>query len=476
MPGLLSAEYRKTSTAIYTSIGLVAFEGTSVAAAIPELAGDLGRIELLPWVISGFLFASGIATIVAGPLVDALGARRLFLWSAWIFTITGFVAGFSNDLPVLIGIRLIQGGASGVLLASTIAAVNLAYPAGLTGRAFAANSTVWGILGAAAPAIAAVLLRFASWRWIFFVNLPLGLLAIVAGRNTLPERQEGAEPLSIDWRGAFLAAVFTLASIAAVDQLGWRSVGLAAVALVSVVVYVMHARRIERPVLRLAHVTAQPYRTMALTPALVVGAAFTTNIYITVYVAAGRGYANTTAAWSVLCLTLGWTIGANVSSLALDRTSEPNVMGIGLVISTVGLALSALVTNINATLVLLFVGVVLLGVGVGMNTNASLTMVRNRTEPNQIGRAGAAYQFIRGQGFTLGSAAGGAILLFVVDRQLGSVGPVQKLLAGEEVAAGPEIAAAVRSGFGAVTLASLALITLAYLPMISLMRYERSSA
>jgi MFS family permease len=477
-PGLLSPEHRNLSIAIYTTIALIAFEGTSVAAALPELAAELGDVGRLPWVITAFLFALGLSTLIAGPLVDAIGSRRLFFWSAIGFAGTGFLAGLAPTLDVLIGIRLAQGATSGVLFGATLAAVNLGFPPGLTARAFAANSTIWGVMGASAPAIAAAMLSVASWRWIFFINLPLGAVALVAGRRAMPGRQPDAEPLSVDLRGAAFAGVFTLASIAAVDQLGWQSIAFAALAVASVAGYVRHAQRAERPVVALRHITAQPYRSIAVVPSLMLTAAFTTNIYVTVYVAAGRDVSNGAAAFSVLFFTIGWTVGANTSSLLMNRMSPAAVMSAGLGAGVAGMVIVVAGVAANTVLAVAFFGLLVLGVGIGLTTNASLVVLRAETPPAQIGRASAANQFARSQGFTLGAAAGGAILLFVVDRRLGSVDPIRTLLAGEKLDSSAfteaAVAEAVRIGFSAATITSLVVMLAAIPAMRSLHRHESS--
>ncbi|MGI9609545.1 MAG: MFS transporter, partial [Acidimicrobiia bacterium] len=325
-PGLLSPDYRKVSFAIYLGVALVAFEGTAIAAALPQLAADLGRIDLLPWIITAYLFASGLSTIVSGPLVDAIGSRRVFVTGTAIFALSGFAAGLSNSIFILIVLRLIQGAASGGLLAGSISAVNLAYPSSLVPRAFAANSTVWGLMGAAAPALAALLLNIASWRWIFFVNLPLGLMCVMAARDTFPERQEGAESLRLDWVGAGLAGVITLSTIAAVDELGYRSLLLVGVVIAAGALFTMHARRRPQPVLKLEHIAGFPFRDLGLTPTLMIASAFATNIYITLYVSAGRGWSADAAAWAVLFFIVGWTSGANLSSVIQGRMPEVDVM------------------------------------------------------------------------------------------------------------------------------------------------------
>lgn len=471
--GLLSPAHRRLSVAIYTTVALVSFEGTSVGAALAELAADLGDIGLLPWVITGYLFTLGLSSVIAGPLVDALGSARLFAPSALAFAGTGFLAGLSNDLAMMVAIRLVQGAASGVLFASVIAAVNLGFPEALTGRAFAANSTVWGVMGAAAPAVAAGLLSVASWRWIFFINLPLGLLAVAAGRNVMPGRQEGAERVSVDVRGSALAAVFTLTSILAVDRLGWTSLVLGAVAVLSVIVYGVHARRAARPVVSLDLIAAQPYRSLAMVPSLMLGAAYMTSLYVTVYVAAGRGFSSSAAAWSVLFFTIGWTIGANLATPIVARLGPTDVMAIGLGTSMTGLVVESVAVSFDLALPMVFAGLLVVGVGIGLATNSSLIALRVAAPVARIGRASAANQFSRSQGFVMGSAAGGAILLFVVDRQLGSVEPIRRLLAGESVEASDVgVAAAVRDAYAVVALVALAVMSSAMIPMIGLRRHE----
>jgi MFS family permease len=468
--GLLSPQYRKISFAIYMGVALVAFEGTAVAAALPQLAADLGRIDLLPWIITAYLFASGLSTIVAGPLVDAIGSRRVFVVATTIFAVTGFSAGLVNSVFLLIVLRLVQGAASGGLFAASLAAVNLAYPSSLTPRAFAANATIWGLMGAAAPALAALLLNVASWRWIFFVNLPLGLLCTFSARDTFPERQPDAESPKVDWRGAALVGVVTFSTIAAVDELGFGSVILLGVASAAIGLFVLHARRTDRPVLKLEHIAGHPYRSLGATPTLMIASAFATNIYITLYVSAGRGWSPGASAWAVLFFILGWTTGANLSSVIQARLNEVDVMTLGLGSGLVGSTVTAAFAWTDGSVIGVFAGLFASGVGIGLATNSALTMLRAATEPRQIGRAGAAHQFMRNQGFTIGSAAGGAILLLVVGRELGSVEPVQQLLAGEEIEAGPAIADAVRHGFGTVTLVSLAVMFLAVFPLLGLRR------
>ena len=176
----------------------------------------------------------------------------------------------------------------------------------------------------------------------------------------------------------------------------------------------------------------------------------------------------------VLFFTIGWTIGANTSSLMTNRMSPASVMSVGLVTGIVGTAVVVADVTANGPLAIAFGGLLMLGIGIGLTTNASLVILREATPPAQIGRATAANQFARSQGFTLGAAAGGAILLFVVDRRIGSVEPIRRLLAGDELDAGAftedAVAEAVRSGFSAATVTALVIMVAAIPAMRSLHR------
>ncbi|MDH5421129.1 MAG: MFS transporter, partial [Acidimicrobiia bacterium] len=177
---VLSPELLPASVAIFTLVGLSAFNSLGVSAALPNLAADLGNLELLPWVITIYLLMAGVATVVSGALIDTVGLRTIFRVSVVAFVVGSLIGGLTTSMPLLIAARAVQGTGGGGIIAVGLAGVNLLFPKHLVGRAFAANSTVWGVMGVAGPALAAFLLSFASWHWIFFVNVPFGLISLAA--------------------------------------------------------------------------------------------------------------------------------------------------------------------------------------------------------------------------------------------------------------------------------------------------------
>lgn len=432
-PGLFSTELRAASIAIFTTVALSAFEGLAVAAALPELAGDLGDVALLPWVVTAYLLPSGVATVAAGALVDRLGVATVFRWAVGLFVLGGVLAGLAPTMPIVIAARVLQGIGSGAVNAVGLAAVGLAYPPRLVSRAFAANATVWGAMSIAGPAIAAGLLTVASWRWIFLVNLPLGGAALLSGWRALPDRPpadvDASPRIRLDPTVLALLTVFSFTSLLAVDRLGWLSLPAGLVAVGSAMVLLRRERGRDGALIAPRHVVDAPLGPLALAMCLLLTGAIGLSTYLPLYLTAGRGISTGAAAWSVVFFTLGWTGGANGSSWLMDRRSALAVTRLGATITAPALLLVAVAVWAQAPVWLLVVPVTLAGVGVGAATNSALTLLRSVAPDAELGRAVAAHQFVRNIGFALGTAMVGAVLLLVVGAATGDVEAVRDVLA-----------------------------------------------
>lgn len=467
---VLSRELLPASVAVFATGALAAFQALGIAAALPDIATDLGNVSLLPWVITAFLLASSLSTVVAGPFIDSVGVARMFRIAVIVFSGVGFATAFAPNMEVLVAFRLLQGAGAGLVLSTGVAAISLVYPKHLVSRAFAANATVWGVMGVAGPAVAALMLTFLSWEWIFFANLPLGAIALVAGWKVFPGPFGEAQG-RFDFTGTVLLGVMTLASLFAVDSLGPWSLGWVALAIGAVTLYARHARRARTPVVRPAHIAPQPYRGLALTTALILTGVFAMATYVPLYVRAGLEGSPALTAWSVLPLTVGWTAGAVMASRLADRHSESWIVLLGffVVIPSLALAWVAVITGVSVYLA--FVVFLTAGVGVGMSTNASLTLLRAVTDTSEVGRVVSAHLFARNQGFTFGSAIGGSVLLLVVSLQLGDVELVRELIASPEGGGPAGAAAAVRSGFAVAVAVGLGLTVAGCLAAMRMRRH-----
>jgi MFS family permease len=466
---ILSRQLLPASTAILATSATASFQALGVAAALPDIATDLGNVSLLPWVIASFLLASTLATVVAGPFIDAIGVSRMFRIGVILFAAMGLASAFAPTMEVLIVLRVLHGAGAGLLISVTTSAVSLVYPGHLTARAFAANATVWGVMGVAGPAVAAFILTFGSWEWIFYVGSLIAILALFAGWKVLPG-PHGEAAGRFDATGSVLLTVVATATLLAVNALDRTSILWLAGAATSLFLYIRHARRAKSPVVRLEHIAVQPYSGLALSTALILTGTFSLSSYIPLYVRAGLEGSPGLTAWSVLPLTVGWTIGAITSSRLADRHSESWIILLGFMVNIPALGLAWYLAAADSPLAASFAVYFVVGVGAGLATNAALTLLRSVTEASRMGRVSSAYLFSRNQGFTFGAAIGGAVLLYVVTRQLGDVELVRDLISSPEGEAPPGAAAAVRDGFAAAIAVGMVISTAGLLAAVRLRR------
>lgn len=468
---LFSRGRRGATAAILLTVALAAFEGLAVTAALPQVAADLGGIDLLPWVIAAFGLTSGVATIATGPLVDALGASRLFRSAVSLFALGGVAAGLAPTMPLLITARMVQGVGAGATVAVGLTAIGLVYPARLVGRAFALSSTVWGIMGVAAPAIAATLLTVGSWRWIFLVNAPLGLIALAAGWRTLPVTAALPGRPRLDGVGLLLVGIFTAAVLVGVDRLSWTSLPAAGVAAVVAWAYLRRARGLADAVVRPRHVIDAPLGPLAWSVSILLTGAIAVATYVPLYVQGARGAGTALTAGSVVFFTVGWTLGANGASRLLDHLAESTVLVTGFLVAAPAAGAVAALAAVDAPLWTVFTALTLQGAGVGSATNSGLTLVRALASDQELGRATAAHQFLRNQGITVGSALGGATILLVVARRTGDTELVRDLLSGGATAAAAGVSDAIAAGFATAAGTAAVVIAVGLFPLAVVRRH-----
>lgn len=235
--------------------------------------------------------------------------------------------------------------------------------------------------------------------------------------------------------------------------------------------YSRHARRVPRPVVKLEHLISQPYSGLAAGIGLMLAGAVGVNAFLPLYVQGGRGGTPALAAWSVLFFTIGWTTGSNLAAVVARRESESLLVLAGFAFTIPGLGVVSAAAFAASPMWAVFAGFTLAGMGVGISTNAALTLLGARTPSGQIGRAVAGHHFARNQGFTLGIALAGAVILLAVATRIGDVEAVQALLAGESSATGASVGAAIERGFGVAGLIALGVSSLGLIPVMGLRRY-----
>lgn len=455
--GLWSPQYLRVTLATITVVAIAAFDGLALVAALPAIAEDLGDVALLPWVITAFLAFSAVAGIAAGPVIDAIGVRRTFRVTGVWFVATSALAAIAPNMVLLVAARALQGIGGGLVISVALASVGLTYPNRLRPRAFAAVSMVWGVMGFGGPVVTAGLLALSGWRMIFVIQIPIAVIALAAGWNALPSTRARPERIVIDGRGIALISVLVGVSLAAVSQIGvrwWLAGVMAAAAIVTATAFWAHIGRAEQPLVERQHLVRFPLERVHVTSGLVLVTGLAADNYLPLYMQTTQGRSETFAAFSVIFLTVGWTSAAFVVSRALERYHESQAILFGAALMVPTVALTGTAIALDWSLALIFTGFFVMGCSIGFVSTSGLNLLQASAAETEMGRVNSAHQFIRTLSITYGVAIGGAILLFVVDRQTGTVDVVRDVLSGEDVVTPVDTLDAIRDGLAAVHLFS----------------------
>lgn len=471
-PTLTGDGRRPIVVALMTVIGIASYNNLSAAAALPDIGDDLGDISLLPFVITVELLTSAVAVLASGPIVDSLGARRVFRAAAVGFIVTSVLVAFAPTMPLLVGARAIQGVFAGAIMTVGVASIGLAIPPVLRPRAFAMTSAVWGVMGVAGPAIAAVLVATVGWRGIFLVNIPVTAIALVAGWDRIPDRPPDATHQRFDGRGVALVAAITTAVLACATYEPLVIVGAVAVLALAVPGYVLWSRRTVDPVVRIPHLVAARYRSVHLTSMAVLAGGVGANSLLPLYLRTVRAQPASTAAFSVMFLTVGWTTSAWVSSRLQDRYAAEWVSLLGAVIATPAAIATAVAIATTAPLWTVYAVFAWLGAGVGMVTSTGAALLQSRTRDDEMGRLTGAHQFLRTLAITFGIAIVGAITLALVESRVRDVEVVRNLLSEDERIVSADVLDAVADGFALAIGAVAVLVAGSLLSAVHLVRHR----
>lgn len=413
------------------AIALVSYNNLSVAAALPTIGEDLGSVSLLPWVITAELLAAAVAVLGVGPTVDSHGVRRVFRIAMTLFIVLSVLCAFASTLTMLVVFRVGQGLAGGGVIGSAVSSVGLAYDQALRPKVYATISAVWGVMGIGGPAVAAGLISLFGWRSVFLVALPVGAVASAIGWNRLPDQRQSADVASFDRTGLLLVGAITVGLLMAASTSSVWALAWFAAAGLGGLLYVRHAKRIMAPVVRLEHLTARRWRYLHITSTLAVAGGTGASAYLPLYLRGARGASESEAAFSVVFLVIGWSIGAFVASKLQERMHAAFVVQGGSVLLFASTVAAAITTGLETSIPILLATFFFVGGSIGSITTSGLSILQSRAMPSEMGRVSSAHQFVRSLGFAYGAAVAGAVLFFVVARKIGDPEAIRDLLSDD---------------------------------------------
>ena len=406
----ISLRRRRAITAgLLLGMGLGAMEATVVSTAMPTVIATLGGLAHYSWVFSAYLLTSTASVPIWGRLSDLFGRRRMYLTGVAIFLAGSMLSGAATSMTSLIVARAIQGLGTGAIIPLSMTIVGELYTLAERARTQALFSGVWGLASIAGPLAGGFITDTMSWRWVFYLNLPFGLLAGIVILLAYP-RTRRAQAVRVDWLGAALLfgsiSTLLLALSADAGELAWGS-GAAAAALLAGFVTV--ERRVSDPILPLDMLT-NPLIARTFTVVFLVGVAlFGAITFIPLFVQGVMGATATEAGRVLTPLFLGWVIMSIASARLTVKLGYRPLAVTGSLLLTAGFIGLAMVGADSPRSAVLVSGL-LIGSGMGLSMLSLLLAVQHGVPRPHLGLATSLNSFSRSIGAAVGIAAMGALM------------------------------------------------------------------
>nr|WP_307798349.1 MDR family MFS transporter [Actinoplanes flavus] len=415
-PRFSHREILATTAGLAIAMLLAMLDNMIVAPALPTILGDLGGLNHLAWVTTGYILASTVATPIWGKLGDLLGRRITFISSIAIFLAGSVLCGMSQNMAELVGFRALQGLGAGGLMVGVMAVLAEIVPPRERGKYQGVMMAVMPAAMIGGPLVGGFITDHLDWRWAFYVNLPLGVIALTVSWFTLAKLPRGTGKARIDWTGSALLTTWITALVLITSWGGteydWISpqiLGLAALTVAAFLAFVVVERRAAEPIMPLTVFRDRNF-TLAGTLSFIVGFAMFGGI---TFLPQYQQFVQGSSATNSGLLLMPMMIASMVTSLAggqlISKTGRYRALPIaGTVLMAAGLALFATMgTDTSKTATALYM--VVLGLGMGCLMQTTMLIAQNSAPLRDIGAATGAATFLRNMGGSLGVSILGSI-------------------------------------------------------------------
>jgi EmrB/QacA subfamily drug resistance transporter len=400
---------------IMLSTGLVAIDATVIATAVPSIVGSLGGFAAFPWLFSVYLLAQAVTVPVYGKLADVFGRKPVMLFGIGLFLVGSVLCGLAWSMGALIAFRAVQGLGAGAVQPMSMTIVGDLYSLRERAKVQGYIASVWAVSSVVGPTLGGVFSEYVSWRWIFFVNIPLCLIAAATIGLRFHERVDRRRP-RIDYAGA---AVLTMALTLLILGLleggqawAWgspQSIAVLGAGAVLLGVFVVIERRAADPVLPLRFLRNRLLIATNLVAACVGAVLLGLTSYVPTFVQDVLGTGPLVAGFALAALTLGWPISASQSGRVYLRIGMRSTALIGAAVVILG---SALLLLLDESSSVFQVGATSFVIGLGMGFTAAPTLIaaQSAVRWQQRGVVTGTNMFFRSAGSAVGVAVFGAIV------------------------------------------------------------------
>ncbi len=417
---------RNIVISLMVAMFLGAVEGTVVTTAVPTIVKALNGFELISWVFSVYLLTSAISTPIYGKLSDLYGRKNILSIGIIIFLSGSFLCGVSGNMYQLIIFRAIQGLGAGAIFTVTYTIVGDIFTLSERAKVQGWLGTVWGVASLAGPFLGGFLIEYFSWHWIFFINIPFGILSIVLLSRNLDEKLE-KKNVKIDYAGTILLSAAILAFLYGTMSKGesssWFSpITIAALvaAIIMLILFFFVEKRATEPIIPF-EIFTRTNTIVNLISFFIAAVLIGVDVYMPLYMQNILGYSPTISGLSMAPMSIAWTISAVILGKAIPKYGEKAVIALSTLITLVSCVF--LVTlPIDASIISVIIYAFILGFGFGGAFTTLTIVAQSSVEYSTRGAATAANSLVRTIGQTIGVSILGSIVNLSIVKYFSNIG------------------------------------------------------
>ena len=395
---------------------LAALDQTVVGTALPRIVANLGGLEHYAWVATAYLLASTVSIPIYGKLSDIYGRRIFFISGMVIFLIGSALSGTSQDMTQLIIYRGIQGLGAGAMMPLAIAIIGDIFPPSERGKWQGLITSVFGLATILGPILGGTITDNWGWRWVFYVNMPIGVIAILTAGLVLPGALRRVQH-TIDYSGAAALIAFAVPLLLAFSWAGtqyawnsWQIIGLFIFSVVMLVAFILIELRAAEPIISPRLFKNSIFLVSTIAMFMLSAGMFGAILYLPLFVQAVTGNSATNSGVVLTPMMLGFMFSSIVGGQILSRTGRYKILAIfGFSVAAVGMFLLSRMTATTSN-GLISLNMIVTGLGIGVMMSLFTIVVQNAFPFRQLGQVTAGLTFFRSIGSTMGVAVMGTIM------------------------------------------------------------------
>lgn len=402
--------------ALMLATALVALDATILATASTTIARELGAFEQVPWLFSAYTLAQAVTVPLYGRLADVFGRKRVILAGIALFLLGSILCAVALTMPALIWFRVLQGLGAGAILPMSMTITSDIYTLAERAKTQGYMASVWAISSVLGPTLGGVFSQFVSWRWIFWVNVPIGAVALFAIWRKFHEKERDGAREPVDYVGAVLltggSTLLVLGLLEGGHAWGWasaRSIAIFVAAVALLVAFALTARRTAHPIFDLRLLRRRVVGASTAASLMVGVITLGLSTYIPIYAQGVLGVGPLVAGFALAALTLGWPIAATLSGRVYLAIGFRWTSTIGSVVVLAG-ALLTLLLDADAAVWQISAAVFVIGLGMGLVAVPTLLAAQHSVGWGERGAVTATNMFARSIGQAVGVAALGAVV------------------------------------------------------------------